>query len=977
MIATKIKNASKSADAPSAAAKSTITASISSGDEATHDSNDDDGEDGNNGKSTSNSNDKDEEDEANDDEEENSSSDVRADNASGKNDGQDEDGSGSDAEEDIKEDGNEGEEEEGEEEKMWELIKLLTVDEITKSNPSSLAPSALSVHWTIRKALFIGGVFMAVLRVCGIFIPHDLNSIETILSSQQKVFFSQPRSRNLLRGNDKHVTETESSGSMPYLDILDPLNPRSIAVYLDSVDKHPEYHNNDVIANPFRVQSRRVSTSTESDAKRQKIEAPTSSPTTQCNRDDYQQRRDRNAVDIRLSQTRAYAHSPDFMNLVMEASRDMQNIVNATNNDGRLSLLYNPTSATVPVDVMADVVADNWNWVNLETTSMTVIYAFVNNDSNEVAYVGYSHNMRQRMEYHQVNRPLDFFNEHTFVRLISYDNIPLEVDTALGSRLIEFWEEVVALPNLPPSMNRFYTNLLGQWHRGGIKKQQLAQLLEISQQDVHGIASPKEGFMFDAAKETHLIQLADQTGDALIAYINQFWGENVNILSDSVSAIATWKTGGREGALSSCIVATEYALGNTNWEDTIPFARFQDAATREKIFDHDYTEAEMAGGLLKFQDFLNRNGADSESPRLLLVDTQDFMFDDLIEPQMQMCEMGYKFVESFLGGEIILFRKDKVLALLHGHPANACDSRENFPILDRQRRALTMDTMRMTRQRAVGDTSPRRYDSLRGSIFAEISDRGLHGSKLFGAAICRDTMTKPDGVDAIELFGGGLTPPNNIHYPTSRAARRAEPIDSDEHWNMQRFTDQISQTGVNDAVLLLHARLERQDTGTVQRKWRQVIDWYQGNSVLQAQVRTVVRSLPGGGDVPPHRASMDGNTALENAITQHHSEHGTSRTFYFWIVKSFNRDEPYTGGDSFAGAQVFNLFTATNTGLSVPRLFWSIARRNALKTLGNGGIKFKALNKSDRAGFFEDVDLEQNVIDAALQTMKLYKVVNL
>jgi predicted GIY-YIG superfamily endonuclease len=684
------------------------------------------------------------------------------------------------------------------------------------------------------------------------------------------------------------------------------------------------------------------------DAKRLKGATPTTSPTPGCNPEEYLQYRDPSAIDIEASLTMAYTGNAGFTNLFVNAADYMFNIVasrgvsNIASATATPALMYNPTRLDVPIDVMSGVcdALDQCNstkdWRNLQSTNETVIYGHVHDATSTVRYVGYTSNYTQRQEYHLEQRGEDYFRGHTSVRLVSYDNIPAREERLLSDRLIQLWRDFLQLDGLPETLRLMYRMLLRSWHRGGPKKQQSAQLIEIGTQRHYNI-SPimAEAFMYDQQKETTLKNYANEAGDTLVEIINRYWGQNVFIHRLLPYGISTWKTGQQDDRLSSAIVAVEYMLGNDNWRDTFPWAIYPNATTEEEIFTPPNSTEHLGIAVSNFWNFLLPYAQNSLQHSFGLVDTQDFAFDSLIDPQMILCELGFQHVITLLGGEIIVFRKDNSFVLLHGHPANVCDSRREFLFTSSQRRAVAIDALRIVRQRAVGDNAPRRFGAILGSLFREIFVAGHHGSHRFAAAVCRDNMY--DG-DAIDAFGGpssaGLTPAN-VNYPTSRYAREHPAIQEHIFWTMQRFTDTISQLGVRDAVQLMHLHWEARGTDVNDQRalWREVLNWFRGNNDLQLRVRAAARELPSGGDVAPQRASYDVNDALRTAINEYNNQEGNLlANFRVFFVK---KGETFAESEH-AGLKAFNLFTETNKKSKIASKLSRIAKHSSVKDLIKG-----------------------------------------
>ena len=389
-------------------------------------------------------------------------------------------------------------------------------------------------------------------------------------------------------------------------------------------------------------------------------------------------------------------------------------------------------------------------------------------------------------------------------------------------------------------------------------------------------------------------------------------------------------------------MATEYVLDNNNWKNTFPEAIYPDATTAEEIFAVPTSPEQKAIGLSNFRGYLRTYSDKSESRAFILLDSQDYLFTDITNPQIELCKLGFTKVTELLGGHIIVFQKQNVLVILHGHPALACDSRPEIPYQTRQTMATVIDALRIGRQRAVGETVEPSFDAIRGSLFAEISDRGWHGNKKFGAAICRDMMFSGD---AIDVFGGGTTQ-NDIYLPLQAQSA----VHEDEHnWTMQRFTDSISQLGIESTVRMYHEF--QLPSKHIHDQWKRVLSWYQGHAELHRQVEKSVRALPSGGDVPRRQASDIIYREVREVIAKHIQSGENHNDLKFLFVR---KGQTYDG-DKFNGVTVYNLFTQTNEGSNLGTIV-SVLNRSVVQ-IAKLQARIVRVSKSQRINFFNGIDI--------------------
>eukprot|EP00984_Skeletonema_dohrnii_P007116 scaffold2564_cov69-Skeletonema_dohrnii-CCMP3373.AAC.1 len=111
----------------------------------------------------------------------------------------------------------------------------------------------------------------------------------------------------------------------------------------------------------------------------------------------------------------AYSRNTAYTELYQDAADDMRAIV--ANHSP--PYMYNPESDAVSIGVMRSVCNDLSqcnnlsDWRNLKTSKETVIYAHVDNASNEVRYVGYTSNYEERHESHVAKKEPLYFLDHT------------------------------------------------------------------------------------------------------------------------------------------------------------------------------------------------------------------------------------------------------------------------------------------------------------------------------------------------------------------------------------------------------------------------------------------------------------------------------------------------------------------------------------------------------------------------------------
>ena len=199
------------------------------------------------------------------------------------------------------------------------------------------------------------------------------------------------------------------------------------------------------------------------------------------------------------------------------------------------------------------------------------------------------------------------------------------------------------------------------------------------------------------------------------------------------------------------------------WVDTITEALHPNATSREEIFNHSFSLEQLDVADHRMCELIGNHTlmCETSGGGVIFVDAQHYMYLDLLEPQKIIQSHGYKFVESLLGGEIIVFQKGNCFLLLHGHLAIAGDSREEISAVASQRRGTVASILKQVRRFATGEINSADEDfddsAIHGTLVMEVNNRGLHGSHRFSAAMYRDSVT-PSNFSALDSFGGGMTP---------------------------------------------------------------------------------------------------------------------------------------------------------------------------------------------------------------------------
>lgn len=424
-----------------------------------------------------------------------------------------------------------------------------------------------------------------------------------------------------------------------------------------------------------------------------------------------------------------------------------------------------------PLSKVVDISKFDWAKNITDNVSQGMIYALYNIKSRELVKIGMTGNASERLEKYREGDP-DFDKKFIMMRIVSFDSITAEVDKELSKLYKEFLLEVIE-SSAPKNLKDFYRRILDEWHRGGIKRQQMMQLIETGLQIMYRKASPSEGFMWDESKYNDHRNTAIKAAGEIIGLIAKQGARSSDAF---VFAVSSWVTGAKAGVLSSCVTATEYIVGE-RWRDIIGKPLHPNATTAEEIFDDNFSDPTLDLAHKFFEDLVAGYAQMSNRIRHIIVDAQDYMYKSLETPQRILHRHGFRQKRILLGGEIIVFQKDSTFIYLTGHLAIAGDSRGLITVEESQRRAIVIDVLKQVIRYATCQVNAAGTDfatsAILGSIIMEVSNCGLHGSRRFAAAMFRDMIT-PLTINAIDLFGGendvGLTP-NDILHPSSKDAR--------------------------------------------------------------------------------------------------------------------------------------------------------------------------------------------------------------
>jgi hypothetical protein len=318
-------------------------------------------------------------------------------------------------------------------------------------------------------------------------------------------------------------------------------------------------------------------------------------------------------------------------------------------------------------------------------------------------------------------------------------------------------------------------------------------------------SSMVEQFAWPKKKYKQLLEYAQEAYNTLLDDAEDIIGRHNFGPRVHVFAQDSWVPGVRPGYLASYIVMIEYILGpkrKGNHQNAInyPAIPWSEGNTLKQVYSTAYSTEDIDGGDQVVCEFLKRGAECGEC--LLLADSQDFMYIDLVEIQLMAQYFGFIHHRTLLGGEIIVYKKGHTMLVIHGHLAIAADSRDKIKEKQQQRRSVIVAAFRnLVRTVTGGDSDPidtTTVDSMgeEATIVSEYDDtatvdsteeeasgdiefddaavfagtvgeairHGTHGNIRFSSAVKRDILTPPD-IDALSRTKNSMSPKGVFHYP--------------------------------------------------------------------------------------------------------------------------------------------------------------------------------------------------------------------
>ena len=219
--------------------------------------------------------------------------------------------------------------------------------------------------------------------------------------------------------------------------------------------------------------------------------------------------------------------------------------------------------------------------------------------------------------------------------------------------------------------------------------------------------------------------------------------------------------------MSSAIVGGEFIIGpDGTWFNTIDEAQCPNAKNREEMFDHNFTDVQYDDADHVVCTSLQQPPTCPDEPHVMYVDTQGYMYGDMVEIQKVAFRLGFRHSRTIHGGEIIVYEHVNCMTQIkfHGHLAEAADSRPEKSVLSAQKRSISISVMKQDRRYLTGQAANATdgFDdsAILGTQVTEIITEGLHmknEAKRFAIVPYKDLVTPPD-VSATDRCDLMMTP---------------------------------------------------------------------------------------------------------------------------------------------------------------------------------------------------------------------------
>jgi len=324
-------------------------------------------------------------------------------------------------------------------------------------------------------------------------------------------------------------------------------------------------------------------------------------------------------------------------------------------------------------------------------------------------------------------------------------------DEALDSDLNKFYNSMINKLIASKKLHRFQQDMLKSIRdRGGgclgLKEEIVLQMIESGFQLQKGLPSPQEFLVFDDTVHDRWYDLARANSDNLLVHLSDIldWGK-ANGYKIYLWAVASWATAYMP--LSSK-VETDKCLVGKNWMNALPFPAIPNAKTVDEAFSTAYTDKAKAVGcgrvIGKLEELLEQEcGIILQDSNNLIFSNDPFFRNKSIFQVLE--HLGFKYVDSCLHSELVLYMKNKLHAVFVNKPwCIASDSQAFITSEQRTLHGAAISTAAFITQKIRGLDALSKNDTFENPINAalgfQLLQKGFHKNLWICAAAFHDRV---------------------------------------------------------------------------------------------------------------------------------------------------------------------------------------------------------------------------------------------
>ena len=596
-----------------------------------------------------------------------------------------------------------------------------------------------------------------------------------------------------------------------------------------------------------------------------------------------------------------------------------------------------------------------------------------------------------------------FDTNNQMLVVIKHDNIPLPKAQKIATERRDLILKIPNLYGIPSAMARMWDNFNDRdWTANGALRAIDRQLEEIGvqrrlQQSIQGEAFGWKEEKFQDQRSLGMkatnelitifedagVTAADRLKSTQVVQVGT-WATAHPPQDDKATAVASYEYvgGGKDSELSTETdpskhinkISAALRKGESGWFDPIPYSKHKwyVGIPSEKRFDDKYSTDQLNGGdsvvcaVVEVWRELSEDG----NFRILIMDTQDFMYKNRLESQRIVKEGGFERVDNQMlketfGDEIIVLKKNKSFILLHDHLSVAGDGRAFILSLSQQPRAMTVDCLHNTIQYAKGKintaTDENYHDHATfGGTCMRYCIKALHIPNQQCGPWYRDSLYQQydPSMRAMDSTGGpsrsGLSPRKNLLYVSSHRARnelnnvdvidiglghfglvqiRAEDVAN--RWMISTTEKEFIET-LDDYNTLISDKY----TGShVLEKWQEICEYV--TPFITPEGNRILKSWAAKNGIKLVKESYKSETTMSvlNDIKAYDFKNEPGKSEYCWLVgKGKETNEPHN--EKYLGWTVYHIATSHSAKDANGKALYD-TKGNAERKLKNDNLSWK------------------------------------